>query len=399
MNQPAIRISAIDTLRALTMVLMIFVNDLWSLTGIPGWLEHTAAAEDGMGLADTVFPAFLFIVGMSIPFAIRNRQQKGDSPFQIKVHIVERSLALLVMGVFLVNGEYLDAANTGFSRGAWNALACTSFILIWNQYPKQWNKTLVTVLKLCGTLVLLGLVYKYRGGEGGQITLFNTWWWGILGLIGWGYLVAALLYAFANGNRVALWAGWLISMALCMFHHSGLEPQHHFLRPVLGPIGDGAMPAFTIGGAIASSYFWQFRQHPNFNFSKMAQYFVLAAAILLAIGFLTRPIWGISKIRATPSWVLICSAITLVAFVLIYWITDLRHHTHWTKLIRPAGTDTLLCYLIPYYAYALVQSLVHWTLPEALLTGGVGLLKSLVFALLVTTFAGLLARRGIKLKL
>jgi heparan-alpha-glucosaminide N-acetyltransferase len=63
----SLRISSIDILRALTMVLMIFVNDLWSLNNIPGWLEHTAAAEDGMGLADVVFPAFLFIVGMSVP--------------------------------------------------------------------------------------------------------------------------------------------------------------------------------------------------------------------------------------------------------------------------------------------------------------------------------------------
>ena len=34
------RVDSIDVLRALTMVLMIFVNDLWSLTAIPAWLEH-----------------------------------------------------------------------------------------------------------------------------------------------------------------------------------------------------------------------------------------------------------------------------------------------------------------------------------------------------------------------
>lgn len=35
------RIRTIDVLRALTMFLMIFVNDLWSLTGVPEWLGHT----------------------------------------------------------------------------------------------------------------------------------------------------------------------------------------------------------------------------------------------------------------------------------------------------------------------------------------------------------------------
>ena len=76
------RISSIDILRALTMLLMIFVNDLWSLKDIPGWLEHTAAEADGMGLADTVFPAFLFLAGMSIPLSVQHRRQKGDSTWQ-----------------------------------------------------------------------------------------------------------------------------------------------------------------------------------------------------------------------------------------------------------------------------------------------------------------------------
>ena len=69
----------IDILRAVTMLLMIFVNDLWTLTNIPEWLGHTALYEDGMGLADVVFPAFLFIVGLSIPHAIRARFQKGET--------------------------------------------------------------------------------------------------------------------------------------------------------------------------------------------------------------------------------------------------------------------------------------------------------------------------------
>ena len=69
-QKPERRISTIDILRALTMVLMIFVNDLWSLTNIPGWLGHVDAGVDGIGLADVVFPAFLFIVGLSIPQAI-----------------------------------------------------------------------------------------------------------------------------------------------------------------------------------------------------------------------------------------------------------------------------------------------------------------------------------------
>ena len=63
-SKPALiqRVTSIDILRALTMVLMIFVNDLWSLKNIPVWLEHVERGVDGIGLADVVFPAFLFII-------------------------------------------------------------------------------------------------------------------------------------------------------------------------------------------------------------------------------------------------------------------------------------------------------------------------------------------------
>ena len=110
------RVASIDILRALTMILMIFVNDLWSLKAIPEWLGHVASGVDGIGLADVVFPAFLFIVGLSLPFAIDNRISKGDSDWQLVKHVLVRSIALLVMGVFLVNGETFNADATGMAR-------------------------------------------------------------------------------------------------------------------------------------------------------------------------------------------------------------------------------------------------------------------------------------------
>lgn len=42
------QICTVDVLRALTTFLMIFVNDIWSITEIPEWLGHTLAEKDGM---------------------------------------------------------------------------------------------------------------------------------------------------------------------------------------------------------------------------------------------------------------------------------------------------------------------------------------------------------------
>ncbi len=124
------------------MVLMIFVNDLWSLKDIPAWLGHVDRGVDGIGLADVVFPAFLFIVGLSLPYAINNRRKKGDTDWQLVKHVLVRSIALLVMGVFLVNGESINAEATGMSRPLWNSICCLCFILLWNTYPKTSKKTL-----------------------------------------------------------------------------------------------------------------------------------------------------------------------------------------------------------------------------------------------------------------
>ena len=72
---PNRRLPAIDCFRALAMYLMIFVNDVAGVINIPKWIGHTQAQEDGMGFADTIFPAFLFIVGLSLPHRQPARQR------------------------------------------------------------------------------------------------------------------------------------------------------------------------------------------------------------------------------------------------------------------------------------------------------------------------------------
>lgn len=387
------RIASIDITRALTMTLMIFVNDLWTLHDIPGWLGHTQPQEDGMGLADTVFPAFLFIVGMSLPYAVANRIRKGDTTWALLRHALERGFALLVMGVVLVNGENLNESATGLSRGVWNVIACTSFILIWNQYPENWPDVRKYVLKALGIAGLLLLAYVCRGGDGSQG--FSKHWWGILGLIGWSYLVASVVYILGRGKFAVVLGAWVVCEALNIAAHGGLIPGGHWLRAWLGPVGDGGLAALVLGGAITSMIFRRFTT--GTRSVSVIGWLTLIAAGLVAAGIITRPYWGISKVMVTPSWVFICSGITIAVFALVYWIADLLGKADAFRVIRPAGTDTLLCYLIPYYAYALMGMLsIPMMFP---LGGGAGLLKSLAFALVIVQITGWISRRGIRLKL
>src|SRR3954469_9583380 len=105
------RLLSIDVFRAVTMLLMIFVNDVSGVKNIPEWIEHVDAKADGLGFADTIFPAFLFIVGLSLPLAIKSRMNKGATFITIALYIITRSFALIVMGFFHVNlEEYSTAA-------------------------------------------------------------------------------------------------------------------------------------------------------------------------------------------------------------------------------------------------------------------------------------------------
>ncbi len=397
MNPPKqTRVASIDILRAITMLLMIFVNDLWSLTNIPGWLEHTLAAEDGMGLADTVFPAFLFITGMSIPLAVAHRRGKGDTDAQILWHILWRGIALLIMGVWLVNGESINEAATGMKRVIWNMICWACFIIFWNAWPKKINNLVLSVLRVIAALLLIYLAIIYRGGTDDKIERFATHWWGILGLIGWAYLVSAVIFTLSKNSLVVMVVAWLVFTFLCAASHAGWFSSMSFLKTILAPIGGGAMTAFVTGGIVTTMIFEHYRNKGKDG--KMIVVLGILAVLLIACGFYFRQFWGISKIRATPAWVLICSGITIIMFLIIYCIADLNRKANLFAIIKPGGTNTLVCYMLPYFAYAVVV-LLHLKLPAALLDGGVGLIKSFLFALLMIILAGVFGKVGLRMKL
>jgi len=389
-----VHIASIDILRALNMVLMIFVNDLWSLKDIPAWLGHVERGVDGIGLADVVFPAFLFIVGLSLPYAINNRRKKGDTDWELVKHVLVRSLALLVMGVFLVNGESINAMATGMPRPLWNSICCVCFILLWNTYPKTLKKTVVYLLKGVAVIALIILAILYRGGEDGTVHGFGPQWWGILGLIGWAYLASGLITVFARNSFYVVLGGWIFFALLSMLYHGGLVPEvlHFIPNAILG----GTLAGLTMGGVLTSMIFQHYRSRDD-NKGLTVVLFTFSV-VLIVLSILTRPFWGLAKLGATPAWLFLCSAFTIVAFLVVYWIADVYKKETWFNIIRPAGTATLLCYLIPYFAYAFTR-LIGFHLPDVMLTGGIGLIKSFLFAILCAVITGSLIRLGIRLKL
>ncbi len=386
-----LRFKSIDIFRAITMLLMIYVNDLWTLTDIPQWLGHKAADIDGMGLADVVFPAFLFIVGLSIPWAIEARINRGESNIQVLKHIAERSVALLVMGVFMVNLENINASELPITKSYWQILMALAFFMIWNNYRgKVLGSIPPNIMKIAGVSILILLAVIYRGGSANDPQWMKPHWWGILGLIGWGYLVNALLYL---GLRHRL--GWMVLATLVFY----LLNINEFISPFefdLQIVVSASNHVSVMTGMLVTIILINLRESGNMKY--LIPSLVGLSLLLLIFGFATRPFWGISKILATPSWTAICAGISTACFVILHIFSDRMKITRWADIIAPAGNSTLTCYLMPYYAYALI-ALAGLQLPGLFLAGIAGLIKSLLFSLLIILITGWLGRLKISLKI
>jgi predicted acyltransferase len=389
------RLASIDILRALTMVLMIWVNDFWTLTDVPKWLEHADASEDYMGFSDVIFPLFLFIVGLSIPLAIKNRLAKNETNFSITKHIIIRSLSLLLIGVFMVNYETAHHESIVIGKYFWSLLMALAVILIWTNWKRSpVPKKLHAYLRAGGFIILLYLAIIYKGGPQGE-NWMTTQWWGILGLIGWAYLINALVYLYSKGSLFIIVLLWLLLNSLTVLNHTGMAIDFSGFIGYFSTIFTGSIAAFTTAGIVATLLF---KKLSDINLKWGYFGLIILGIVNIAYGLGTRTYWGISKIHETPSWLGICTGIGFLLFVVLYYIADVKKQVNWAKIIAPAGTATFTCYMIPYFIYP-IHGMTNLRLPEALNSATLGLLISFGLSMLVVIFTGWLERKGYKLKL
>ena len=395
---------AIDILRALTMTLMVFVNDLWNVA-YPHWMGHATLEEDFLGLSDIVFPCFLFVVGMSIPYALENSFSKGKTGQQVAGHILTRTLALLLMGVFLVNLEGGISPEVGINPQIFKLLLVTSFVLIWNAYPKtdsRKKKNVHTLLKWVGIalFVILAIIFKDKAGN-----MLRPKWWGILGLIGWTYFVCAFVYYFARNRLKYLLPVWVSFVIWCMLKCKTVQTGEPIMNLPEGNalyafaqivhIDTGAHCALTMGGIILSVMDINVRRLQN---GKRIACAVALTALLVILGAVSNVFWPISKLYATIPWVFYSSAIATGVYSLLTCAVE-KGKAHWFNIIGAAGTATLTCYLMPYVWYSTLSLTgIGTSRPEWCSNGILGILSCFGFSLLCIWTARLMGKAGIKLK-
>lgn len=382
------RILSIDTFRGITFFLMIIVNEIHGVTGISPWLKHMPADANAMSFPDIIFPAFLFIVGMSIPFSLQQRQKHGDHFLQLNWHIATRALALITMGIFMVNAESgYHQTSMAISINTWTMLSYLAFFLIWGSI-----RPYRLVIRCAGILLLLILALLYRSGVSGQDGM-TVQWWGILGLIGWAYFIACLLFQLSRNNPLLI----ALSLLLCTGYYI---LAHHFDTPsspifLLSQKEHASHTMIVLAGVLCSIVFFQNKAKENAQHTLIAA--ALFALVATCIAYFLQTEYHLSKIYATPSWAWYSIAICILSLSILHYVIDLAAYQRWTIAFKAAAINPLVFYLLPFilegiYRYLHIQSPAHY------FQGSASILVAICYASILMFILSKLNARGIKMQ-
>ena len=340
------RLLSIDILRGLTIILMIVVNS-------PGTWEHVAAplrhsAWNGLTLADTIFPCFMFIMGMTTYISLR-KYNFCYSPSLLR-KILRRTLVLYLLGL-LIN---------------WTAAGLPG----------------LHDLRVMGVLQRFAITYLVVSLVGVAVSLRHM-----------AYIAASLLVAYAavllSLNGYAYDESSVLSVVdrTClgsnMMNDGGIDPEGLLSTiPSIAHVMIG-----YCAGAIALS-----EDHLKDRLLRMAQWGI---AMLFA-GFLTDSFLPINKKVWSPSFVLVTCGLSLLALVLLAILVDIRNVDVPKKVFLVFGVNPLVCYVFGELLYTMLYSMqvfgttaqecFYWTFASLI---GDNMLSSFVSAMALTAIVGL----------
>src|ERR1700742_4148717 len=103
-NKPG-RLLSLDVFRGATMAIMVLVNN----GGGPGTYSQLEHSEwNGWTLTDTVFPSFVWIVGVAITLSLAKRLAAGVPRTQLLLTALRRAAILFVLGMAVYAFPHFD---------------------------------------------------------------------------------------------------------------------------------------------------------------------------------------------------------------------------------------------------------------------------------------------------
>lgn len=314
------RILSIDLFRGITMFLLLgeFVNvynyftpDVFGqgiISAINNQFHHVEWA--GLRFWDLIQPYFMFIVGLSLPFAIKSRVNKGDSPQQISRHTHKRALTLIIMGwaLYCIDaGEIIFYfQNVLVQIGAAYSIA----------YLVMRRSFMFQVLFSLGLLVLTEMLYRLFPVEG-----FN--------------------HAFVMHQNFGSW----------------LDTQYNGWSSG-GWVSFNMIPtsAHTIWGVLIG----QFLMTNKVATTKFLVMLVVGTG-LVVLGYLLDPLTPIIKRTATSSFVIVSGGWSILTLALLYWIVDIKKFNKgWTLFFGVVSMNSIFIYLFSHVGGAdLIEKIIH----------------------------------------
>jgi len=331
------RLLALDVLRGLTLVCMVLVNTPGDPKQTYAVLKHVA--WHGWALADLVFPFFLFIVGVAIPYSMENRLARGDSRPRIVWHALRRGVVLFAIGLAMNWYAQVDFArwNTAleFSRlRFFNVLQRIGICYFFGVLMYLWCRPRTHLVVGVGILVLYFALMKFVPVPG---------------------------YGAGVLERIGNWAQFIdhhVMGAHCGSRYKGFFYEGKGLLTTL--------PAFVT--LLMGLWTGRLLRQPEAASDRLVKlYFYGTLAMLL--GACWEPFFPINQNLWTSSLVLFMGGMAMIALASCYYLADVRKITWWTPFFVVFGVNSMAVW---------VGSVVlRQTLEKIRFDGGAGKLVSL----------------------
>jgi|HubBroStandDraft_1064217.scaffolds.fasta_scaffold102595_1 predicted acyltransferase len=289
------RLLSLDILRGVTIAFMIMVNNNG---GDSAWSQMHHAAWNGLTATDLVFPTFLFVVGVSIVFSVQARLKRGESRSTLAWHTVRRTVILILFGIVVNNFPYFHLAHMRFYGVLQRIAICYLIVELFYLFDRRvWTKVALLGVVLAGYWVMVTWVPVPGAGMPGK----------------------DVLYLDKDQNIVA----WVDRQLMPGHLYEDWDPNNaarfHNVRDPEGLLSD--IPA--VGTALLGLLTGLWLLRPK-SANEKAMGLAAGAAICLAAGFFWSIWFPLNKKMWTSSYVLAAAGWSLTAFVLFYWLVEVR---------------------------------------------------------------------------
>ncbi len=298
------RLLSLDVFRGITVAAMILVNNPGDWAHIYPPLEH--ATWNGCTPTDLIFPFFLFIVGVSISYALSSRKPVAEGHSSVMLKVFKRSLILFSLGLLL------------------------------SLFPSFHFST----VRIMGVLQRISLVFFFcsfiflKTSARTQVILLAAF------LIGYWMLMTLVPVpgvGYANLEPTTNLGAWLDRTLLT-------EPHLWKTSKVWDPEGVlGTIPAIGTGllGVLTGTWLRQ----PNEPGNKIAWLFVAGNAAILA-GLIWNAWFPINKALWTSSYVLFAGGLAMNGLAMCYWLIDTQGYRGWTKPFVVFGVNAITVFFL-----------------------------------------------------